>query len=1187
MNSNNQSSDSSSSSRFSLILLEPGEIYFEDYLVYYHELNSPISEKPQFKSSPTLNNSLLSPTSSVQKFQFNSLEENNIKQLKGNLKICSKSIVFDPINLSSPLLKFQFKSIELIEQFDNQPSSGLAVDDFDDIYSLKFNPTEQQKRDQEVQQLRKKCFAIRAKQVTLCKINNKISPYTVIKRRNPSDQHYFQFIFTNVNDSLDLMRQLHRASTLDFEHEDLMLQLILKSRLSRQVKFDLNQLDDMFKEQIQFESEVNKISPLVANPGKIILSNMCLYYKPFNNLDNERQILKIKLKNIRYVIKRRYHLKKVGCEIIFDENMYEVSQDTKELPYLYLTFEDEQIRDEFYVKLVNEQKDKLVNLNNFSQENMLQKWRHGTISNFEYLMYLNNMADRSYNDLTQYPVFPWVLCDYVSSELDLNDPKVYRDLSKPIGALNLERITRLKRRCKEMQEATTGFGIQKKNDNDNDNDKEQPMFLYGTHYSTPAFVSFFLVRQRPEWQLCLQNGRFDHPNRLFHNFADTWRNCMESDSDVKELIPEFYDTNNYLANGFDNQLGSFLENKLELDLGVRQDNIRVNDVILPRWANNNSTQFIKKMRDALESPYVSENLHKWIDLIFGYKQRGVEALKADNLFYYLCYEGAVDLESIKNYSERKSLEIQIQEFGQIPSQLFQQPHLQKVKIDLISNYSRFDSMSTDMNSLEIIMERKGSIISSDYSMDLNNDQVNNDSFSQFTINATNFKDLQVKLNVKLHKNQINDCLFIEMHRKKKKRRQMDKFQLPLICSVSNDNWIKIYSLEEKSLFRSHNVSDFSLSSVDCIQLSNQSTDDGQDSEDSNTDPFCRTLLFLSCWDNGMYIYDMNYNRCVVSLENSHDDAVSRVRALNIHQESAASMSKSNKCAKIQYENYKIILTSSWDSLIKVWILPLKQAKSNNSNDSIRTKFLYELTFESSVVDFQASYSYLASICDDGNIYIWKLDPKNIIKKFENSKFSLVNDEDNDYDFGDIEDDLEPALDDSQSDECFTFLNSIQSSDDFGKINDCRIVQSLDSVSKSSFTSTNLDNMSSNLSTIAVCTSYGYVKIYNIETSVEIFSLRLNIPESPQIYSKLNKLYYSLDYIITIDCQGFVYFIDLKQVSKKQFCTEANLPMASSPFLSHTVRLGKSQLQSLCIYKETIICVGDSEGNLSFLSLVDI
>lgn len=34
------------------------------------------------------------------------------------------------------------------------------------------------------------------------------------------------------------------------------------------------------------------------------------------------------------------------------------------------------------------------------------------------------------------PQFPWVLCDYTSDVLDLEDPSVFRDLSKPIGVVN-------------------------------------------------------------------------------------------------------------------------------------------------------------------------------------------------------------------------------------------------------------------------------------------------------------------------------------------------------------------------------------------------------------------------------------------------------------------------------------------------------------------------------------------------------------------------------------------------------------------------------------------------------------------------------------------------------------------------------------------------------------------------------
>lgn len=39
---------------------------------------------------------------------------------------------------------------------------------------------------------------------------------------------------------------------------------------------------------------------------------------------------------------------------------------------------------------------------------------------------------------------PWVLQDYTSHAIDIQDPSVYRDLSKPIGALEPKRLERLK-----------------------------------------------------------------------------------------------------------------------------------------------------------------------------------------------------------------------------------------------------------------------------------------------------------------------------------------------------------------------------------------------------------------------------------------------------------------------------------------------------------------------------------------------------------------------------------------------------------------------------------------------------------------------------------------------------------------------------------------------------------------------
>jgi neurobeachin-like protein 1/2 len=52
------------------------------------------------------------------------------------------------------------------------------------------------------------------------------------------------------------------------------------------------------------------------------------------------------------------------------------------------------------------------------------------------ILQLNTIAGRTYNDLSQYPVFPWIIADYTSENLDLKNPKSFRNLSKPVGVVN-------------------------------------------------------------------------------------------------------------------------------------------------------------------------------------------------------------------------------------------------------------------------------------------------------------------------------------------------------------------------------------------------------------------------------------------------------------------------------------------------------------------------------------------------------------------------------------------------------------------------------------------------------------------------------------------------------------------------------------------------------------------------------
>uniref|UniRef100_A0A8C7JKV5 Neurobeachin n=1 Tax=Oncorhynchus kisutch TaxID=8019 RepID=A0A8C7JKV5_ONCKI len=303
----------------------------------------------------------------------------------------------------------------------------------------------------------------------------------------------------------------------------------------------------------------------------------------------------------------------------------------------------------------------------FKSSNMTQRWQRREISNFEYLMFLNTVAGRTYNDLNQYPVFPWVLTNYESEELDLTLPGNFRDLSKPIGALNPKRAVFYAERYETWEEDQT------------------PPYHYNTHYSTANSTMLWLLRIEPftTFFLNANNNKFDHPDRTFSAITRSWRHCQRDTSDVKELIPEFY----YLPEMFGNSNG--------YHLGQREDGSMVCDVELPPWANK-PEDFVRINRMALESEFVSCQLHQWVDLIFGYKQRGPEAVRALNVFHHLTYEGSVSLDSITDPALREAMEQQILIVGQTPSQLLIEPHPPRSSAMHLSPLMFKDQMQQDV-----------------------------------------------------------------------------------------------------------------------------------------------------------------------------------------------------------------------------------------------------------------------------------------------------------------------------------------------------------------------------------------------------------------------------------------------------------------------------------------------------------
>ena len=289
----------------------------------------------------------------------------------------------------------------------------------------------------------------------------------------------------------------------------------------------------------------------------------------------------------------------------------------------------------------------------FHAERALLDWKEGRLSNFDYLMTINRFASRSFNDLNQYPVFPWVIGDYESKELNLGLSASFRDLSKPIGAIVPEAREEAERRYQQFA-----------------GDTDLRPHHFGSHYSMSGSVVYFLLRLEPytSQAILLQDGQFDVADRVFGSIANAYLSSTRTSGDYKELTPEMC------------YLPELLLNINQLPLGRCQADHSVNHVELPPWAGDSPYRFVALCRAALEAPKVSEMLNCWIDLIFGYQQTGEAAKSALNVFLDSTYEANAReiLQIAKTDSKLTGLLDQILLYGQTPVQLLQARHPKRV-----------------------------------------------------------------------------------------------------------------------------------------------------------------------------------------------------------------------------------------------------------------------------------------------------------------------------------------------------------------------------------------------------------------------------------------------------------------------------------------------------------------------------
>ncbi|KAL0119810.1 hypothetical protein PUN28_007922 [Cardiocondyla obscurior] len=422
-------------------------------------------------------------------------------------------------------------------------------------------------------------------------------------------------------------------------------------------------------EKIRKMSQAKVVTPRAELAGEVLIGETCVYFVPDNpdkplhtNIASDGFDLAVtggtvwRLEDIRELHRRRYQLQERAIEIFL------ITGRT----YL-LAFNSSKERDEFATELSACNLPRRIPGDDLGEA--LALWKSGALTNWEYITCLNKLAGRSYNDLMQYPVFPFVLSDYVSEKIDLNNPKIYRNFKRPMAVQDKKNEQHYINNYNYLKQTLTeGLNLIALN---------QGPFHYGSHYSNSGTVLHFLVRLPPftSMFLCYQDNNFDIPDRTFHALATTWRlTSCDSTTDVKELIPEFF------------YLPEFLLNFEGFNFGVRQNGNEVGDVELPKWCGGDARLFILAHRAALESDIVREVLPYWIDLVFGFRQTGKPAIEAINVFHPATYYG-FDVEQITDPLERQAWETMVRTYGQTPAQLFRAPHplMQNLANTLLSN----------------------------------------------------------------------------------------------------------------------------------------------------------------------------------------------------------------------------------------------------------------------------------------------------------------------------------------------------------------------------------------------------------------------------------------------------------------------------------------------------------------------
>ena len=257
-------------------------------------------------------------------------------------------------------------------------------------------------------------------------------------------------------------------------------------------------------------------------------------------------------------------------------------------------------------------------------------------------LYGNKYGGRTYNDLNQYPVFPWIIQDYKSASIKLSSKEIYRPLINTIASINPEKRKVADKNIADLVKDSVG------------------QYQFDVHYLPPQAVFGYMIRINPYSSLLSKYKDNPYSNDwIFDGMEQSWALSTGIYNDNKELIPEFF----YLPEMFWNSNMRLFGIKLNNDRKKQT----LQHVLLPPWAEN-SHQFIQMNSLALESNQVSFELEKWIELIFGENQQ--------NHRFYNMYKALSDESNIRliKFPLINQQKLQLQECGLNPIRLFRESH---------------------------------------------------------------------------------------------------------------------------------------------------------------------------------------------------------------------------------------------------------------------------------------------------------------------------------------------------------------------------------------------------------------------------------------------------------------------------------------------------------------------------------